>query len=60
MNLTKEELEKELQNLIIALDEIEYNRDQWYQNLDWSVDHVVDNGSRNWQILSKKIRKIKI
>ena len=52
INLTKEELE----TLIIALDELEYNRDQWYQNLDWSVAHVVD---RNRKSLVRKIEKLK-
>lgn len=52
IDLTKAELE----TLIIALDELEYNRDQWYQNLDWPVAHAVD---RNRKSLVRKLEKLK-
>jgi len=52
INLIKEELE----TLIIALDELEYNRDQWYQNLGWSVAQTVD---RHRKSLIRKLEKLK-
>jgi len=52
INLIKEELE----TLIIALDELEYNRDQWYQKLGWPVDQTVD---RHRKSLIRKLEKLK-